>query len=138
VAVSGLGQLCCHDFSGELLWQQALYTNVGDMAVTGDGKTILLAGYTVGIQCHNQAGVQVGSYHLQGTVSRVACSFRPGRIAAATVERRLCWLNADGQVLWTTEVPDDVVRLICDPAGAGMICGLQSGRILRLDWPAAT
>jgi len=29
---------------------------------------------------------------------------------------------------------DDVVRVVCDPFGYGVVCGFRSGRIVRLEW----
>jgi outer membrane protein assembly factor BamB len=134
LSVTEYGLLCCHQFDGEPLWQQQLYSNVGDMAVTGDGQTIYLACYSHGIQCHNGRGAQVGSYQVGGTVCRVAAGFVTGRLAAATVERHFYYIDSDGTVIWQATLPDDIRRLQCDPWGFGIVCGLQSGRIVRLDW----
>jgi len=134
VGVAEYGLLCAHAFSGEEEWQQQLWANVGDLSVTGDGKTILLACYSHGIQCHDAGGRQVGSYQLGGTVSRVSTSFLPGRIAAATIERHFYYIEPGGQVEFQAELPDDACRVICDPLGSGVIVGLTSGRIMRLEW----
>lgn len=134
VGVAEYGLLCCHAFTGEELWQQQLWANVGDMSITGDGQTILLACYAHGIQCHDGQGRQVGSYQVGGTVSRVSTSFIPGRIAAATVERHFYYIAADGEVEFQAQLPDDVCRVICEPLGTAVILGLASGRIMRLDW----
>lgn len=134
LSVTEYGLLCCHQFDGEPLWQQQLYANVGDMAVTGDGQTILLACFSHGIQCHNGRGSQVGSYQVGGTVCRIATGFVSSKIAAATVERHFYYIDREGEVFWQATLPDDVCGLQCDPYGSGIICGLQSGRILRLDW----
>lgn len=134
VGVTEYGMLCCHSFGGEMLWEEKLWGNIGDMAVTGDGKTLLLACFAHGVQCHNEDGTHRGSYQVGGTVCRVAASFVPGRLAVATLERRLYWLDLDGRVEWEADLPEDVCRLICDPFGTGIVCGFQSGRIVRLDW----
>jgi hypothetical protein len=134
VGVAEYGLLCGHAFSGEEEWQEQLWSNVGDLSVTGDGKTILMACYSHGIQCHDGHGRQVGSYQVGGTVSRVATSFIPGRIAAATMERHFYYIEADGQVEFQATLPDDVCRVFCDPSGKSVIVGLTSGRIMRLDW----
>lgn len=137
LGVTGYGYLCCHGFKGERLWEEKLWGNVGDMAVTGDGKSILLACFTQGIQCHTERGAHRGSYQVGGTVCRVAASFVSKRLAAATQERQFYWLDLDGRVEWETVLPEDVCRLICDPFGTGVICGFQSGHIVRLDWDDA-
>lgn len=134
LGVAEYGLLCCYSFAGEELWQEKLWANVGDLAVTGDGSSILLACYAYGIQCHDEEGTQVGSYQLGGTVCKVATSFIPGRIAAATLERHFYWLDPSGRVEWQSTLPDDIKSLQCDPRGTGLVCGFQSGRIMRLDW----
>lgn len=134
VGVAEYGLLCAHTFTGQEEWQQQLWSNVGDLSLTGDGRTILLACYSHGIQCHDGQGRQVGSYQLGGTVSRVSTSFIPGRIAAATIERHFYYISADGQVEFQATLPDDLCRVFCDPFGKGVVLGLTSGRIMRLDW----
>jgi hypothetical protein len=135
VGVAEYGLLCEHAFSGEEEWQQQLWSNVGDLSVTGDGKSILLACYSHGILCFDGHGRQVGSYQLGGTVSRVSASFLPGRIVATTMERHFYYIDTDGQFVFQAMLPDDVCRVFCDPAGTGVVVGLSSGRIQRLDWP---
>jgi hypothetical protein len=134
IGVAEYGLLCAHAFTGEEEWQQQLWANVGDLSVTGDGRTILLACYSHGIQCHDADGRQVGSYQLGGTVSRVSTGYIAGHIAGATVERHFYYIGTDGQVEFQAVLPDDVCRVICDPFGRAVIVGLASGRIDRLDW----
>src|SRR5437899_3269105 len=81
VGAADHGLLCCYAFSGEQEWSQPMWSNVGDMAVTGDGETILLACFSQGIQSFEGSGRQVGSYQLDGTVSHVSTSYHPGQIA---------------------------------------------------------
>lgn len=134
VGVSEFGLLCCHDFTGEQEWQTKLWANVSEMCVAGDGQTIFLASFSHGIQRYDASGKQLESYRPGGTVCRISSSFVPSRIAAATMERQFLYLDREGQVLWQTALPDDVCRVLCEPFGKGVICGMQSGRIVRLDW----
>ncbi len=41
VGVAEYGLLACHHFEGERIWAEKLFSGVGDMAVTGDGKAVL-------------------------------------------------------------------------------------------------
>lgn len=134
LGVAEYGLLCRHGFDGQQHWQEKLWANVGDMAVTGDGQTILLACFTHGIQCHNAEGAQVGSYQVGGTVCKVATSFVPRALAAATQEGHFYWLTPDGRITWQGILPEDVLRILCDPLGTGVVLGFQSGQIARLDW----
>ncbi len=134
LGIAEYGLLCCYSFQGDLLWQEKLWGQVGGLAVSGDGQSILLACYTYGIQCHAADGAQRGSYQLGGTVSKIAASFLPGRIAAATIERHFYWLKSSGVIDWQAVLPDDIIDLAAAPLGDAVICGFHSGRISRLDW----
>jgi len=134
LGVADYGLLCRHEFNGEAEWQEKLWANVGDLAVSGSGRVILAACFMHGIQRFDEAGQSVGSYQLEGTVCRVSQTYVPLRIAAATLERHLYWLDSDGKLLWAAHGPDDVVRVACAPLGEGIVCGFQSGRILGLTW----
>lgn len=130
------GHLCLHALDGGQLWSEKLWTNVGDLAATGDGSTIVIAGFNHGLQVYDGEGGSRGSYMIDGTPHRVAITFEPDRLAAATIERGLYWLDADGELLWAATLPEDVCRVHCDPLGNWLLCGLSSGRIMRLSWEA--
>lgn len=135
VGVAEYGLLWRAMFTGERLCQQQLWSNVGDLALSGNGETVLLACYSHGIQVHDESGEQVGSYQVGGTACRVVCSFSGKKLACATMERHFYFLDSGGQVEWQAILPDDVCRLVCDPFGTSVLCGFQSGRVVRLDWP---
>ena len=134
IGAADYGQVCAHRLNGEQLWSEKCFTSLGEMCAAADGETILMAGFNQGIQSLGGDGSTGDSYLIEGTVCRVSCSFNADRIAAATLERQLYWLDSDGQLLWATEVDDEIVRVICDPLGEWLLCGLRSGHILRLDW----
>lgn len=134
VGAAEYGQVCAHRLNGDMLWSEKSFTSLGEMCAAGDGETILLAGFNHGIQALDSGGALRDSYFVEGTVGRVSCSFTADRIAAATMERQLYWLDSDGQLLWATQLDDEVVKVICDPLGEWLLCGLASGHILRLDW----
>lgn len=134
IGVADYGLLSTRTFRGEVVWEDKLWNNAGDIAFTGRGDMVLVACFAHGILRYDEEGAQEGSFQVAGTPSRVACSYKPYRVAVSTLERHLYWMNTDGKLLWATEAPDDIVRIICDPLGKGLICGFQSGQIVRLDW----
>ena len=71
------GHLCCHQLTGEQIWAEKLWSNAGDMAVAGDGETILLAGFNHGIQLFDGQGTNRGAFVVEGTPNRVSMSFLP-------------------------------------------------------------
>lgn len=137
VAAAEHGLLCRHRLTGEQVWSDKLWSNVGGLALAGDGRLVFLAAFTHGVQVYDGEGETVGSYLLDGTVSRIDVSYEAQRIAAATIERTLYWLDADGELLWSTTPPDGIEAIRCDPLGEWIICGLKCGRVFRLDWGGA-
>ncbi len=82
----------------EILWNDRLMSNVGRLALNGEGGMILASCYTLGIQRFDLQGRNEGSYHLGGTVSHAVPDF-PGRtLAAATLEGDLVVMNSAGNV----------------------------------------
>jgi WD40 repeat protein len=128
------GLVGCYDLAGSPVWQERLWSNIGDLSVTGDGDLIYLAASTHGIQTLDGDGGTVGSYVLEGTVRQVSCSFEPYRLAASSVERQFYWINSDGEVLWTATTPENVLKLVCNPFGTSVVCGMEDGTVLKMDW----
>jgi len=128
------GLICCHSLTGECLWEEKLWSNVGRLAATGDGELIYIAGFNHGVETFDGSGSPIGSYIVEGTVNRIATSYDPGRLIASTVEKHLYWLDADGELLWAAAAPEDVVQLACEPFGEWALCGFASGQVLCLDW----
>lgn len=117
----------------EILWHDRLMSNVGRLAITGDGAMILASCYTLGIQRFDLQGRNEGSYHLGGTVSHAIPDF-PGRtIAAATLEGELAVMNSAGNVRWRTQLSRPIIALEIDPLGRYLIYGHATGEIVRLD-----
>ena len=134
IGAAEFGQVCAHKLNGERIWSEKCFTSLGEMCAADDGETILLAGFNQGLLSLDSRGETGDSFLVEGTVCRVSCSCDAERIAAVTMERQLYWLDSDGQLLWATEVDEEIVRVICDPLGEWLLLGLKSGHILRLDW----
>lgn len=137
IGVAEYGLLCRYSFTGTKIYQQPLYSNVGDLAVARGGDVVLLACFSHGIQVHDETGEQVGSYQVGGTACRVAASYSGRKVAVVTMERHFYLVDETGHVEWQAILPDDVCRVACDPLGHSVILGFQSGRIARLDWPTS-
>lgn len=128
------GLICCRQLDGSEAWSQRLWSNVGDLTVTGDGEEIFLARFNQGVQKLDRSGQGRGSYQVRGTPNHVSTSFVPGRLGVTTVERDIYWLDAEGGLIWATHLPDDVCGIAVDALGSGLTCGFQSGRLYRLEW----
>lgn len=134
IAVSAHGMLYKFDFRGNEEWNDNLLTGVGGLAVSGNGKSILLACFAQGIQRYSGKGTSVGSYQLGETVSRIAASYGPYRMLVATVESHIYWLDFNGRMLWAAQTPEEAIAVACDPLGYGAICGFGAGQLVRLNW----
>ncbi len=135
IGVANYGVIQKQHISGEAVWQERLLNTVGDVAVTGDGQLSYLAGFNHGIQVYDAEGYNHASYIVNGSPSRLSTSFDGSVILTATQENFLYRLNPQGQLLWAAEAPEPILQLHSDPLGQGVICGFESGRVVRLDWP---
>lgn len=137
IAAAEYGLICRHDIYGLESWSEKTGANVGDIATTGDGGRVYVAGFNYGIRVLDARGNGRGSWIVEGTANRIHCSFAPHRVAATTLERHLYWLNDEGDMLWGANLPDEPAAVRCDPLGRGLILGLAGGRIIALDWADA-
>lgn len=133
IVAAEYGLLAEYDLDGDPLWSEKLWSNVGDLATTGDGRSIYLAGFAHGVQVFDGTGDGRGSYLLEGIANHVAVSFSPRRILASTIERHLYALDGHGELVWAVQAPDDIAHIACSPLGDWYLCGFAGGRIVRLD-----
>ncbi len=142
LAASSLGSLYAIDLrperSGAVLeceeqWRAQVMSNIGRLAITGDGGMILASCYTHGIQRFDARGKNEGAYHLGGTAAYAVPDFTGRTIAAATTEGELAILNNAGHIRWRTGLSRGPVSLECDALGRFVVYGLQTGEIVRID-----
>ncbi|MEX0701123.1 MAG: hypothetical protein WD069_03430 [Planctomycetales bacterium] len=134
VGAADHGLLCRYRLDGTEEWNTRLWSSAGDLSVTDDGETIYVAAFNQGVQTFDGSGRSGASFIVEGTPERLAATARPLRLAAATIEQHLYWLDEDGELLWAAAMPEKVAALRCDPLGRWLICGFEAGRVLRLAW----
>jgi hypothetical protein len=122
------------DFQGLQQWEQKLWSNVGGMAVSSDGKVIALALYGHGIQKYTPAGDPTGTYMVEGTPHTIGVSETGHRLAVGTLENHLYWIDAAGQMLWAGTAPQAIKFLAAAPVGETLIVGYEEGRLEALQW----
>lgn len=128
------GLLGAYRLDGSERWSARLWSSAGDLSVTGDGSVLLVAGFSHGVQLFDGQGETRGAYAVEGTANHVSTSYMPRRVAATTLERHFYWLDTTGRLIWGGELPEDAAVVRCDPLGSGAVCGLRSGKMVRLDW----
>ena len=135
IGAAEFGHLCCHQLGGDEEWNERIMNNVGNMAVPGCGKRILLAAFNHGIQVLSGSGKQKGSFMVDGIPNSVAASSTRKRLAATTLEDRIYWLNFEGELLWACDLSRDPAKhMRVDPLGERLFVATQSGRLLQLYW----
>ena len=123
-----------YGLSGLPVWTSKLWSTVGDITATGDGRSLFLAGFAQGIQAFDgQTGNTRGTFVCDGTVGLVACGFAKRNIVAYTLERTLFGVDDAGNPQWNVSVPEDIQRIILSPLADFLIVGFESGRIMRFD-----
>jgi hypothetical protein len=122
----------------DVVWQEALLSNVGRLTASGDGGMLLTSCFTHGIQRYDLRGHNEGAYHLGGTVSHAVSDFAGRLIAVASLEGELAVLSPGGHVRWRTGLARPAIALEADPLGRFLIYGHASGEIVRLDLEATS
>jgi hypothetical protein len=126
------GSLACFDYRGREIWIVGGSTSVGDMAIDGNGSTILLACFGMGLERLDGRGDREGTYRLEGAPARVAIDFEGSQILIATLERELLELNFDGVIRNRTELDEQPLGVALDPLGRYAVVAFGGGR-LRFD-----
>jgi WD40 repeat protein len=134
VVASEYGFIGRYSISGIPVWTTKLWSTVGDLTATGDGRSIFLAGFGLGIQAFDgQTGNARGTFVCDGTVGLVSSGFTKRGIVAYTLERTLFGVDDSGTPLWNVNPDEDIQKIILSPLGDFIICGFNSGRIMRFD-----
>lgn len=136
VVASEYGFIGRYNLTGLPVWTSKLWSTVGDLASTGDGRFLFLAGFAHGIQAfEGQSGDTRGTFVCDGTVGLVTCGYTKRHIIASTLEGTLFSVDDSGSPRWNVTVPEEIKKIVLSPLGDFMICGFESGRIMRLDMP---
>lgn len=123
-----------YTLAGAPVWTSKLWSNVGDFAATGDGRSMFLAGFAHGVQAFDGlTGNTRGSFICDGSVGLVSCGFTKRDVVAYTLEGTLFSVDDEGNPRWNVTVPENVQRIILSPLSDFIICGFASGRIMRFD-----
>lgn len=138
IASAQYGYIGRYAFDGNIIWQNKTFSNVGAMATTCDGSLVALAMFSHGVQKYSGSGETCGRFALEGTPHLIAITPDSRRIAIATLENHLYWINPNGDLLWAATAPETIRQLAVAPAGETMYLGFQSGRLLTLNWNPGT
>lgn len=128
------GLLAGYTLGGERLWEEKVLSQIGSLAVAGDGSRIILAGFTHGVPIHDEVGDSLGSMMVDGTATRAAADNTCDRLLVTTLEQALYWVDADGDILWGGQTPEPVTSIAVDPFGESIQLAMPEAGVLRLHW----
>lgn len=135
IGAAEFGHLVCYDLKGRLQWDERVANNVGQMVVSGCGKRIMLAAFALGIQVYTKSGRLKESHSFDGEIAEIAGSSTRKRLAARTLDERLCWIDYEGNMKWSADLSSDPVSKMCvGPMGDRMFMATKSGQLLHLLW----
>lgn len=135
IAASEDGVVCRYGLDGKLQWKTDLIQPLGDLAVSADGSTILLASFQQGITILDGDGTRQGTFVVSGTVDHVATGQDGEQLMLGTVERETCRLDINGNPCWDAMSPVRITGMKSLPRENGAVVGFESGRIEFLRWP---
>lgn len=123
-----------YSLRGDAIWSEKLWSNVGSLAATGDGRHLFLAGFAHGIQVYDgESGTSRGTFVTEGTVALLDCAYAKKNLVGATLERQLFAIDDAGNATWNLTTPEDIHSLVMSPLSNWLVVGFASGRIVRLD-----
>ena len=134
IGAGEFGRVTQWSATGESQWSKNLRFNIGDLTANGDDERIALAAFAEGVKLLNPEGKRSGSWLLEGTPHHVSSSFAGNRLAAATLEGHLYWLDGDGELVSGAELPEEVIGLAASALGDSLVIGFESGRVICLGW----
>lgn len=136
IAAAEFGQMCRYSLKGKEIWSEQLLNNVGDLCLAAGARKMFLAAFNHGVQVYEFTGEQLGSFAIDGIPSRVSASATQSRVAVATLENRIFWLNFEGEIQWAVDISQDPPMHICaGPLGDRLFMATQSGCLLQVSWP---
>lgn len=135
IAAAEHGLVTCLDYRGQVLWQNALWSNVGSLAVDGGGNVILLGCYGHGLIRFSASGNREGIYRYDYSPSQVVVDFEGSRIIAASLEQYVTELTYEGVLKANKYLEDKPVALGLDALGRYGVIGMDNGEIRFVTFP---
>lgn len=113
IGCSDFGLVGAFDLKGNWIWRDAPVVHTGNMAVAGNGSSILLASFSEGIAHYDGHGKKSNTLTLFEPCPLVAVSFAGDLVLAAGMSPTLYFLDPTGHKLaqYTTEKPTQALAL---------------------------
>src|SRR5439155_13984382 len=102
-----------------------------DLAVSGDGATLLLACFSEGLYRYGQDGRDRDRLRTAQPCRHVAQSYAGDRILAAGLNSELMLLNRDGEELALVTLENSITGLALDALGETACACLSDGAVMK-------
>jgi hypothetical protein len=132
VGAADTGLVMAFDPKGTCRWRQGLAAHIGSLAVQGDGKLIVVAGYGEGACCFDATGHRQHPLAKLGPCRRLALSFDGRIILLEDLDGRLL-LATSGCVRLESHVPPGrLLDFALSPLADAITFALQEGGLVEL------
>jgi hypothetical protein len=132
VGCADFGLVVCFDSSGSCIWRDGLVSNIGGLAVSGDGGRIILACYSDGLRCYNLEGKRKDRLAVTEPCRLVALSYDGRRALAGALGPRMLLLDRAGQTVATPSLDAPPVDIAISALGDTAFVALADGRVVAL------
>jgi len=132
VGCADFGLVACLDESGHCVWRDGLVTNIGSVAVSGDGNLVLFACFSDGVYCYSARKGSQGKLEVPEPCKLTAMSYDGQRILVGGLKARMYMLDPQGHIL--SQIPLDAppVALGLSALGETAFAALADGQIVAL------
>ena len=123
------GVLSCHTIRGQEEWNESLWSNVGSLALDGEGEIILLACFNHGLARYDAGGGKEGVYRFDYSPSLVAVDYEGSTMLVASLEQYLTDLTYEGAIRANKPLSSRPVSLTIDPLARYGVLGYADGEL---------
>ncbi len=132
IGAADTGLVTAYDPAGICVWRSGLPAHIGSLAVQGDGKRIVLAGYGEGPCCFDATGQRRHGLERLGPCRRLALSFDGQIVLREDLQGRLIATISDGVELASYTPTGRILGLALAPLGDRLVLALQNGELHEL------
>jgi WD40 repeat protein len=133
IGVADFGLVLCFGASGECLWRDGLVAHVGSLAVSGDGKSVLLACFSDGLYRYSTDGPEQQRIPLETPCHFAALSYDGERLFTLGRQPCVCLRDSKGGLRVQINLDAPAVAASLGALADYALVGLANGAILRFD-----
>jgi hypothetical protein len=133
VGGADFGLVACFNPAGRCVWRDGLVAHLGALAVSCDGRQIVVACYSDGLRRYNLAGEKHGRLALAEPCRLAALSYDGGRTLVAGMGNRLLLLDGEGQTLTDPPLDHPPIALALSALADTAFVALPDARLMAFE-----